>query len=73
MVFLVVLVVVKNLPANAGATSLADGETQVRFLGQEDPLEWGIAAHTSILSWRIPWTEDHGRLQSIESHRAGHN
>ena len=39
-------------------------ETQVRFLGQEDPLEKEMATRSSILAWRIPWTEDPGRLQS---------
>ena len=37
-------------------------ETWVRFLGQEDPLEMGMAAHSSILSYRIPWTEESGKL-----------
>ena len=36
-------------------------ETQVRFLGQEDPLEKEMAAHSNILAWRIPWTEESGR------------
>ena len=40
-------------------------ETQVRSLGQEDPLEEGLATHSSILAWRIPWTEEPGRLQSM--------
>ena len=40
-------------------------ETQVRSLGQEDPLEEGVATHSSILAWRIPWTEEPGRLQSM--------
>ena len=52
--------VVKNLPANAG-----DKEPRVRTLGQEDPLEEGVAAHSSILAWRIPWTEEPGGLQSM--------
>ena len=39
----------------------------------EDPLEEGMETHSSILAWRIPWTEEPGRLQSIESHRVGHN
>ena len=39
-------------------------ETQVQSLGQEDPLEKGMATHSSILSWRIPWTEEPGGLQS---------
>ena len=50
-------VVVKNLPARQ--------ETQVRFLCQEDPLEKGMATHSSTLAWRILWTEEPGRLQSI--------
>ena len=48
-------------------------ETWVRFLGREDPLEEGMATHSSILDWRIPWTEDPGRLQSMGSHRATNN
>ena len=40
-------------------------ETQVRSLGQEDPLEKEMATHSSILAWRIPWTEELGRLQSM--------
>ena len=50
---------VKNLPVVQ--------ETQVRPLGQKDPLEKGMATHCSILTWRIPWTEDPGELQSIGS------
>jgi len=45
----------------------------VRSLGQEDPLEKGTATHSSILAWRIPWTEEAGRLQSMESQRVGHD
>ena len=41
-------------------------ETQVRYPGGEDPLEKGMATHSSILAWRIPWTEELGRLQSME-------
>ena len=51
---------VKNLPAVQEPQ-----ETQVRSLGQEDPLEEGMAAHSSILAWRIPWTEEAGRLKSV--------
>ena len=40
-------------------------ETQVQFLGQEDPLEKEMATHSGILAWEIPWAEEHGRLQSI--------
>ena len=50
--------VVKNPPASAG---------------QEDPLEEGMAAHSSVLAWRIPWTEETGRLQSIALQRVGHD
>ena len=46
-------------------------ETRVRFLGLEDPLEENIATHSSILAWRIPWTEEPGGLQSMWSHRVG--
>ena len=45
---------------------------QVQSLSWEDPLEEGMAIHLSILAWRIPWTEEHGRLQSMESQRVGH-
>ena len=48
-------------------------ETWVLSLGQEDPLEKGIATHSSILSWRIPWTEEPGELQSIGSQKVRHN
>jgi len=44
----------------------------VRSLGQEDPLEEGMAAYSSILAWRIPWTEEPGGLQTIGSQRIGH-
>ena len=53
--------VVKNL--------LAMQETRLPSLGQEDPLEEGMATHFSILTWRIPWTEEPGRLQSMGSQR----
>ena len=42
-------------------------ETSVQFLGQKDPLEKGMATHSSILAWRIPWTEEPGQLQSMGS------
>ena len=48
-------------------------ETWVQSLGQEDPLEKGMATHSSILAWSIPWTEEPGRLQSIGSQRVGHD
>ena len=56
---------VKNLPAMR--------ETGVRPLGQEDPLEEDMATHSSILVWKIPGTEEPGRLQPTGSHRIGHN
>ena len=48
-------------------------ETQVQSLDQEDPLEEGMATHSSILAWRIPCTEEPGGLQSMGSQRAGHD
>ena len=48
-------------------------ETRVRPLGREDPLEKEMVTHSSILAWRIPWTEKPGRLQSTGSQRVGHN
>ena len=48
-------------------------ETWVRSLSQEDPLENEIATHSSILAWRIPWTEEPGGLQSMGSQRVGHD
>ena len=48
-------------------------ETQVQSLGREDPLEEGMATHSSILAWKIPWTEEPGGLKSIGSHRIRHD
>ena len=48
-------------------------ETQVQSLSHVDPLEKGMATHSSILAWKIPWTEEPGWLQSMRSQRAGHN
>ena len=48
-------------------------ETQVQSLGQEDPLEKEMATHSSILAWRIPWTEEPGRVQSTGSQRIRHD
>ena len=56
---------VKNLPAMQ--------ETRIRSLGGEDPLEKEMAAHSSILAWKIPWTEEPGRLQSMGSQRIRHD
>ena len=59
---------VKNPPANAGDTGDAGS-----ILGREDPLEKEMATHSSILAWRIPWTEEPGGLQSMGSQRAGYD
>ena len=48
-------------------------EIWVRSLGQKDPLEKEMAPHSSTLAWKIPWTEEPGRLQSMGSQRAGHD
>ena len=56
---------VKGLPAIQ--------ETEVRSLGQEDPLEEGMAAHSSILAWRIPWTEEPAGQEFLGSQRVGHD
>ena len=55
----------KNLPAVK--------ETWVQLLGWEDPLQKGTATHSSIVGWRIPWTEEPGRLQSTGSQKVRHN
>ena len=56
---------IKRLPAMQ--------ETRVRSLGGEDPLEKEMATHSCILAWRIPWTEETGRLQSTGPQRVGHD
>ena len=56
---------VKSLPAMR--------ETWVQSLGREDPLEKQIATHSSVLAWRIPWTEEPGGLQSMGLQRVGHD
>ena len=48
-------------------------ETRVRSLGQEDPLKKEMAIHSSTIAWKIPWTEELGRLQSMGSQRVGHD
>ena len=60
-----VVQLVKNLPATQASW--------VRSLDREDSLEEGMATHSSILTWRIPWTEEPGSLQSMGSQRVGHN
>ena len=64
MAFLVVQTV-KRLPTM--------WETQIRSLGWEDPLEMEMATHSSTVAWKIPWTEEPGRLQSMGFQRVGHN
>ena len=59
--------VVKNLPASAG-----DVETELQSVGREDPLEKKMATHSSLLAWRILWTEEPNGLQSMGSQRVGH-
>ena len=54
----------KNLPATR--------ETWVQSLGQEDPMEKGMATHSNVLAWRTLWTDEPGRLQSMGSQRVGH-
>ena len=65
MVETLVAQMVKNPPAV--------WETWVQSLDWEDPLEEGMVAHFSILAWRIPWTEEHGGLQSMVLQRIGHD
>ena len=60
-----VVELVKNPPAMR--------RSQFSFLGQEDPLEKRMATHSSILAWRISWTEESGRLQFMGSQRVGHD
>ena len=57
---------IKNLPAMQEMQ-----ETWVLFLGREDPLEEGMATFSCILAWRMPWTEEPGKLQSMGSQRVG--
>ena len=63
------VLVVKHLPTKAGDKK----ETWVQRLGQEDPLEEAMTTHFSILAWRIPWTDEPDRVQSIGSQRVGHH
>ena len=66
---------VKKLPLVAQTVKnlTATQETQVRSLGQEDPLEKEMATHSSVLAWRIPGTGEPGGLPSLGSHRVGHD
>ena len=74
---LVILLILEKCRASLVAQRLkhlsAMRETWVRSLGREDPLEKEMAIHSSILAWRIPWTEEPGGLQSTGSQRVRHN
>ena len=63
--------VVKTMPTSVGDER--DKETQVRSLGQEDPLEEGVATHSNILAWKVPCTEEPSKLQSLRSERVDHS
>ena len=62
-----------SLVAQTGRNPPTMQETWVQSLGQEDPLEEGMATHSNILAWRIPWTEESGGLQSMGLRRVGHD
>ena len=64
-----------RLPGETSITSdmQMTWETQVQFLGREDPLEKEMAIHSSTLAWKIPWTEEPDRLQSMGLQRVGHD
>ena len=61
-----------GFPGKESTCNAETQETRVQSLGREDPLEDGMATHSSMLAWRIPWTEEPGRLQSIASQRVEH-
>ena len=62
-----------SLVAQTGKNLPVMQETWVQTLGWEDPLEKGMATHSSVLAWRIPWTEEPGGLQSMGPQRVGHD
>ena len=67
---------VEVFPGDSAVKTLSMQETRemwVQSLGQEDPLEKEMGTHSSILAWKIPWTEEPGRLQSMWSKRVGYN
>ena len=59
--------------SSVGKESACSAKTWVQFLGREDPLEKEMATHSSILAWKIPWTEEPGGLQSMGSLKARHS
>jgi len=67
------LIIGASLVAQVVKNLLAMQETTVRCLDWEEPLEKGMTTHSSILAWRIPWTEDPGGLQSLGSQTVKHN
>ena len=71
---IIVSYVVMDFPGSSdGKESSVMQETCVQSLGLEDHLEKGMATYSSILAWRMPWTEESGELQSMGSQRVGHN
>ena len=68
-----ILYIGASLVAQIVKNPTAVHETQVRSLGQEDPLEKEMATHSTTLAWKIPWTEEIGRLQTMGSQRVGHD
>ena len=67
-----IVIVNRNFPGGSdGKASARKRKTWVQSLGQEDPLEKEMATHPSTLAWKIPWTEEPGRLQSMGSQRVG--
>ena len=67
------MITAEVFPVAQMVKSSAMQETRVQSLGKEDPLEKGMAIHSSILAWKIPWTEETGGLQSTGSQRVGHD
>ena len=66
--------IIKGFPGGSdGKESAWNAEDSVRSLGQEDPLEKRMATQSIIFAWRIPWTEEPGKLRSMESQRVRHN
>ena len=65
--------ITKGFPAQMVKNLTAMWETWVQSLGWEDPLEEGIATHSSVLAWRCPWTKEHGGLSSTGLQRVGHD
>ena len=64
----------KGFPSGSDSKeSACNEETRVQYLGQEDPQEKGMATHSSILAWEVPWTEKPGGLQSMRLQRVGLN